>query len=83
MSSTNYVSCTCSDQLEHFSSRFTLHVSCTLYNRKVLSIMIIPDYLFRTDELIIKLTDRIRLFVHDKSHKYRVTETSYYDVTVV
>ena len=43
----------------------------------------IPDYLFRTDELIITLTDRIRLFVHDKSNKYRVTETYYYDVTVV
>ena len=45
--------------------------------------MIIPDYLFRTDDLIITLTDRIRLFVHDKSHEYRVTETSYYDVTLV
>ena len=45
--------------------------------------MMIPDYLFRTDELIITLTDRIRLFVHDKNHKYRVTETYYYDVTVV
>ena len=30
-------------------------------------------------ELIITLTDRIGLFVHDKSHKYRVTETNYYD----
>ena len=34
-------------------------------------------------ELIFTLTDRIRLFVHDKSHRYRVTETDYYDVTVV
>ena len=29
------------------------------------------------------LTDRIGLFVNDKSLKYHVTETNYYDVTVV
>ena len=37
----------------------------------------LPDYMLLS-ELIITLTDRIGLFVHDKSHEYRVTETNYY-----
>ena len=44
--------------------------------------VMLPDYMLLS-ELIITLTDRIGLFVQDKSHEYRVTETNYYDVTLV
>ena len=46
------------------------------------------DYMLWTDlivlsERIITVTNIIGLFVHGKSHEYRVTETNYYDVTLV
>ena len=50
--------------------------------RIICFVQTLPDYMLLS-ELIITLTDRIGLFVHDKSHEYRVTETSYYDVTLV